>query len=177
MKEMQNAVIVSFMIVNNSISYLKGTVRVPGEFWSPGMPGRVGWMRLWLFGELLEEKTGSRYFSTPLLRSQGSISELRNYIIRLHLVITHQVASTGFPLACSSRPWRRDVSFEQLKASPMQNTRGVGGGQSFCRACLTTLCGSLLPNLHYRKTIFYLFKLEIPLHLNFKCAANTLWSF
>lgn len=32
MKEMQNAVIVSFMIVNNSISYLKGTVRVPGEF-------------------------------------------------------------------------------------------------------------------------------------------------
>lgn len=32
MKEMQNTVIVSFMIVNNSVSYLKGTVHVPGEF-------------------------------------------------------------------------------------------------------------------------------------------------
>lgn len=29
---MQNILIASFMIINNSITYLKGTVRVPGEF-------------------------------------------------------------------------------------------------------------------------------------------------
>lgn len=142
----------------------------------------MGWVRLCLFGELLDEKTGSRYFSTPcfalfpaLLLSQGSISELRNYMIKLHIVIRHQVESSTPPprhaLAC---PGGVVFLLKRLRASAMQNMWGIGAGQSFCRACLTTLCGLLLLNLHYRKAIFYLFKLEIPLHLNFKCAANTL---
>lgn len=32
MKEMQNTLIASFMSINNSVSYLKGTVHVPSEF-------------------------------------------------------------------------------------------------------------------------------------------------
>lgn len=143
----------------------------------------MGWVRLCLSGELLDEKTGGRYFSTPcfalfptLLHFQGSISELRNYIIKLHIVIIHQVESTPPPppwhtLAC---PGGMVFLLKRLRASAMQNMWGTGVGQSFCRACLTALHGLLLLNLHYRKTIFYLFKLEIPLHLNFKCAANTL---
>lgn len=172
------------MIINNSITYLKGTARVPSEFWSLVTPGYVGWVRLCLFGELLDEKTCSRYFSTPrfalfptLLRSQGSISELRNYIIKLHIVIIHQVESTCSPWRTLTCPGGVTFLLKRLRASAMKNMWGIGVGQSFCRARLNTWCGLLLLDLHYRKTIFYLFKLEIPLHLSFKCAANTLWSF
>ena len=140
----------------------------------------MGWGRLCLFGELLDEKTGGRYFSTPcfalfptLLRSQGSISELRNYIIKLHIVITHQVESTSPPWHALACPGGVVFLLKRLRASGMQKTWGIGVGRSFCRGCLT-MRGLLRLNLHYRKTIFYLFKLEIPLHLNFKCAANTL---
>lgn len=50
----------------------------------------------------------------------------------------------------------------------MQNMWGAGLVQSLSD-------DSQPHDLHYRKkTIFYLFKLEIPLHLNFKYAANTL---
>lgn len=148
------------------------------------MPGYAGRGRLCLFGELWDEKTGSRDFSTPcfalfpaLHRSRGSISELRNYIIKLHLITTHQVQSTAFPSVPGRGPWWSDVPFEKIKSIQQCKMRGVQEGDGPSAGRLTTLCRSLLLNLHYRKTIFYLFKLEIPLHPNFKCAANTLWSF
>lgn len=134
MKEMQNTLIGSFMIINNSITYLKGTARVPSEFWSLVTLGYVGWVRLCLFGELLDEKTCSRYFSTPcfalfptLLHSQGSISELRNYIIKLHIVIIHQVESTCSPWRTLTCPGGAMFLLKRLRASAMKNV-GYGSG-------------------------------------------------
>lgn len=93
-------------------------------------------------------------------------------MIKLHIVNTSSGAHF-LPLARIRMPWWSGAALEQIKGINHATNVGYGSGTVLLQSTSDYFVWISPPQFALEKNN-HLFKLEIPLHLNFKCAANTL---